>query len=311
MEREANYAAVGAFVVLVVVMAVLFVYWYSDAREHRDYQRYEVYFEGSVSGLERGAAVRYLGVDIGRVVAMNIDKRNASRVQVLVDIDSSAPVSSKTIAELSLQGVTGLLYMDLIQDNGTRRLNAAVPSQKYPVIRSARSSFDVLLASLPDLVAIASDVAERAARMLSDKNIASVSNAIANLDKASTTLPQTTKDIQLLVADLRGATREIRSVAEGANGVISTAGPEFVTAMQRVRTVADNLASTSARLDKLVEDNRQDVRAFTREGLPELERFLREGRAAAREIRELSQSLRQDPSQLIYQPQQTGVAIPR
>src|SRR5262249_52729760 len=171
---------------------------------------------------------------------MHIDPRDSARVQILVDIDSSAPVSAKTIAELSLQGVTGLLYMDLIQDNGTRRLNAAAQSEKYPVIRSARSSFDVLLASLPDLVAIASDVAERAARMLSDKNIASVSNAIANLDKASTTLPQTTKDIQLLVADLRGATREIRSVAEGANGVVSTAGPEFVTAMQRVRTVADN-----------------------------------------------------------------------
>src|SRR6185369_5859460 len=180
-------------------------------RERRDYQRYEVYFQGSVSGLARGASVRYLGVDVGRVVGMHIDPRDSSRVQILVDIDSSAPVSAKTVAELSLQGVTGLLYMDLIQDTGTRRLNAAVTSEKYPVIRSARSSFDVLLASLPDLVAIASDVAERAARMLSDKNIASVSNAIANLDKASTTLPQTTKDIQLLVADLRGATREIHS----------------------------------------------------------------------------------------------------
>jgi phospholipid/cholesterol/gamma-HCH transport system substrate-binding protein len=311
MEREANYAAVGAFVVLVVVMAVLFVYWYSDAREHKDYQRYEVYFEGSVSGLERGAAVQYLGVDVGRVVAMNIDKRNPSRVQVLVDIDSSAPVSAKTVAELSLQGVTGLLYMDLIQDNGTRRLNAAVPSEEYPVIRSARSNFDVLLASLPELVRIASDVADRATQMLSDKNIASVSNAIANLDKASATLPQTARDIQTLVADLRGAAHEVRAVAEGANDVVSSAGPEVIAAMRRVRTVADNLASTSSRLDRLVEDNRQDVRAFTREGLPELERFLREGRAAAREIRELSQSLREDPSQLIYQPQQTGVAIPR
>jgi len=295
----------------VVIMAVLFVYWYSDSREHRDFQRYEVYFEGSVSGLQRGAQVRYLGVDVGRVYNMRIDPRDSSRVQVLVDVDSTAPVSDKTVAELSLQGVTGLLYMDLTQDNGTRRLTKPVPSEKFPVIRSARSSFDVLLASLPDLVAIASDVAERAARMLSDKNIASVSNAIANLDKASTSLPQTTKDIQLLVADLRGATHEIRSVAEGANGVVSTAGPELVTAMQRVRTVADNLANTSARLDKLVEDNRQDVRAFTRDGLPELERFLREGRAAEYEIRELSQSLREDPSQLIYQPQETGVAIPR
>ncbi len=310
MEREANYAAVGAFVVLVVVMAVLFVYWYSDSREHRDYERYEVYFEGSVSGLQRGASVRYLGVEVGRVFGMHIDPRNASRVQVLVDIDSSAPISAKTIAELSLQGVTGLLYMDLIQDNGTRRLNAPVPSEKYPVIRSARSSFDVLLASLPDLVGIASDVAERAARMLSDKNIASISNALANIDKASASLPQTTRDIQSLVADLRSATSEIRSVAQNANGVVATAGPELVSAMQRVRVVAENLSNASARLDHLVEDNRQDVRSFTREGLPELERFLREGRAAAREIRELSQSLREDPSQLLYQPPQQGVAIP-
>jgi phospholipid/cholesterol/gamma-HCH transport system substrate-binding protein len=58
MEREANYAAVGAFVLLVIAMAGLFVYWYTDAREHRDFTRYEVYFDGSVSGLTRGAPVR-------------------------------------------------------------------------------------------------------------------------------------------------------------------------------------------------------------------------------------------------------------
>ncbi len=70
MEREARYAAVGAFVLLVLAMAVLFVYWYTEGHEHRDYTRYEVYFDGSVSGLARGAPVRYLGVDVGRVVRM-------------------------------------------------------------------------------------------------------------------------------------------------------------------------------------------------------------------------------------------------
>jgi phospholipid/cholesterol/gamma-HCH transport system substrate-binding protein len=311
MEREANYAAVGAFVVLVVVMTVLFVYWYSDTRERRDYTRYEVYFEGSVSGLERSAPVRYLGVDVGRVYNMRIDPRNSSRVQVLVEIDSSAPVSDKTVAELSLQGVTGLLYMDLIEDTGTRRLTRAVQSEKYPVIRSARSSFDVLLASLPDLVGLASDVADRASRMLSDKNIASVSNALANIDKATSTLPQTLREVQTLVAELRDAATQVRSVAEQANGVIGKAGPEVTAAMVRVNEVARNLSAASERLDKLVEENRQDIRSFTREGLPELERFLREGRAAAREFRDLSRSLREDPSQIIYQPPAQGVEIPR
>src|SRR4051812_43488794 len=114
MEREANYVAVGAFVLLVVAMATLFVYWYSDSRDKHDFRRYEVYFDGSVSGLAVGGQVRYLGVDVGRVVRIRLDRRAADRVQVIVDIDSDAPISNRTLAELSLQGVTGLLYIDLL-----------------------------------------------------------------------------------------------------------------------------------------------------------------------------------------------------
>jgi phospholipid/cholesterol/gamma-HCH transport system substrate-binding protein len=311
VEREANYAAVGAFVLLVIVMGALFVYWYSDSREHRDYTRYEIYFEGSVSGLERGAAVRFLGVDVGRVSDMRVDTRDAVRVQVIADIDSTAPISEATVAELSLQGITGLLYIDLIRNNGSRRLSAVVPSEKYPVIRSVRSNFDVLLSSLPDLIGIVSGVAERAAMVLSDQNIASVSKTLASLDKATATLPETMGEIRSLVADLREATAEINAVAQNARSVTETAGPEVVAALKRVREVTENLATTSGRIDKLVEENRADLRSFTREGLPELERFLREGRAAAREIRDLSRSLREDPSQLLYQQSPEGLEIPR
>ena len=75
--------------------------------------------------------------------------------------------------------------------------------------------------------------------------------------------------------------------------------------------MSDNLAKATDLVDKIIADNRQDIRSFTRDGLPELERFLREGRAAAEEIRELSSSLRENPSQLLYQQSQKGVEIPR
>ena len=109
MEREANYAAVGAFVLVVALAAALFVYWYSGTSVHRKYDHYEIYFNGSVSGLEQGAAVRYLGVRVGRVVEMRIDPRDAGRVEVIAAIDSTTPISPRTLAELDLQGVTGLL----------------------------------------------------------------------------------------------------------------------------------------------------------------------------------------------------------
>ncbi len=311
MEREANYAAVGAFVVLILVLGTLFVYWYSDSREHKDYTRYEIYFEGSVSGLERGSAVRYLGVDVGRVVDMRVDKRDASRVQVIVDIDSSAPISARTLAELSLQGVTGLLYVDLIANTGNRKVARAVPSERYPVIRSARSNFDVLLSSLPELIGLANEVVERVNRLFSDENVAAIASTLRNVNETSKSMPEALKNVNALVVELRGTAEEIRTVAQSVNATTRQVGPQFTQAMQRVNSVADNLVNASAQLEQLVKDNRTDLRSFTRDTLPEFERFLRDGRSAAREISELAHGLREDPSQLLYQTPPRGVEIPR
>ena len=102
MEREANYTAVGAFVILVTTLIGLFVYWYSDGRDRRNYEPFEIYFDGTVSGLSQGGPIRYLGVDVGRVRTIRIDKRDAARVQVIADIDSSTPISDTTTAATSL-----------------------------------------------------------------------------------------------------------------------------------------------------------------------------------------------------------------
>ena len=309
MEREANYAAVGAFVLIVALAGALFVYWYSDTREHRDYSRYEIYFTGSVSGLEKGAAVRYLGVPVGRVIDLRIDPRDSSRAEVIVDVD--APVSEHTVAELNLQGVTGLLYIDLSEDRSGKSLPPPVASQRYPVIRSAPSRFDVFLAGLPELVAAAARLVGRANRLLSDENIAAVTSAVGNIDKASESLPKTLHDLNSMIAELRGASSELAASASVAHGMLTSVDPDVRASAQRMRVIADNLADASSQLDKAIAENRQDVRSFTRQGLPEIERFVREGRAAARDIRELSNSLRENPSQLLYQQPQRGVEIPR
>lgn len=309
MEREANYAAVGAFVLVVALAAALFVYWYSGTRVHRKYDHYEIYFNGSVSGLEQGAPVRYLGVRVGRVVEMRIDPRDAGRVEVIAAIESTTPISPRTLAELDLQGVTGLLYIDL--QRSARPAAPSVASLEYPVIRAAPSQFDVFLAQLPRLSAAAGGVIERLNRMLSDRNIDDVSRSLDNLSQASSSLPETVRSVNALLVQLRSATAELGGTAKSAQNVMDTAGPEIVTTVRRLQTVADNLSQATHQLDKMVAENRTDVRSFTRTSLPEIESFVREGRAAAVEIRQLSASLRQNPSQLLYKPAPAAVEIPR
>ena len=310
MEREANYAAVGAFVLLITAMAGLFVYWYTGSREHRDFTRYEVYFDGSVSGLTPGAPVRYLGVNVGRVVSMYIDQRNASRVQVIVDIDSATPISDQSVAELSQQGVTGVLFIDLLRFAGSKRLLEAVPSERYPVIRSSKSNFDLLLSSLPEMVGRATEVLGRVETLLNQDNLNSISQAFANLDTTTRSLPDTIHELRALLADLHETSEEFRATAASVRGVTDAAGPQLREAVSHIADVTQQLSDATANLDQMIRDNRGDVRAFTRDSLPQVERLLGDSRAAVTEVRELAHSLRENPSQLLFEKPDQGVAIP-
>jgi phospholipid/cholesterol/gamma-HCH transport system substrate-binding protein len=179
------------------------------------------------------------------------------------------------------------------------------------VIRAAPSQFDVFMAQLPRLSAAAGGVIERLNRLLSDQNIEDVSRSLNNLSRASSSLPQTVRNVNELLVQLRSATLELTATAQSARNVMDTAGPQIVSTVRRLNSVADNLSQATDQLDKMVAENRGDVRSFTRASLPEIESFVREGRAAAQDIRQLSQSLRQNPSQLLYQPAPAGVEIPR
>jgi phospholipid/cholesterol/gamma-HCH transport system substrate-binding protein len=311
VEREANYITVGAFVLLVIALATWFVVWYTDAQDRRDYERYEIYFQGSVSGLSRGSPVRYLGVDVGRVADMRIDPRAADRVQVIADIDEDAPINEQTVASLSLQGVTGLLYIDLERDRGDKPVMPRVPSERYPVIGTVQSNFDLLISSLPDVLSAGADLTTRMSRVLNDSNIDSISATLANVKKASDDLPVILAQVRTLTADLKQTATEIEAAASAVRDVTERSGPDLKEAVARVNTVMDNLAKTSARLDTFVAENQANITRFSDQGLVEFQQLIRESRQAADEFRDLARTLRQEPSALIYEPPASGVEISR
>jgi phospholipid/cholesterol/gamma-HCH transport system substrate-binding protein len=309
MDRDANYVAVGAFVLLVVAMAVSFVFWYSEQRDKRSYDRYEIYFPGTVSGLSAGSQVRYLGVDVGKVVRIMIDPERRNRVLVIADIDSTAPIDARTRASLSLQGITGLLFVDLKQDSKPAAPEVLAKGLNYPVIRSAPSDFDVLLSNLPALTTHLVELADRFNQVFSDENVRALKATLENTRLASERLPDTVREVQGLIGDVRRTTQEVQGAAAELRGIEVRTAPDIESAAANIRRVSDNLAKTSEMLQHFVADNEQGVSRFTHQSLPEFEQLLRESRQAARDFRDLSRSLKQNPSQLLYEPNYRGVEV--
>ena len=311
MDRDANYVAVGAFVLLVIAMAVSFVFWYTNQQDRRTYQHYEIYFPGSVSGLTAGSPVRYLGVDVGRVVRIGLDPQQRKTVQVIVDIDSTAPIDDRTRASLSLQGVTGLLFIDLEQDPKAESTGALAQGQQYPMIRSRRSDFDVLLSNLPALTTHLVELANHFNEVFSDENVRGLKSTLENIRLASERLPDTVREAQQLLVEVRRTTQEVQTTVTQLHGLIAEGSPDLETAFANIRQISDNLAKTTQRLDRFVAANEPGLTNFAQQSLPEFEQLLRESRQAARDFRDLSRSLKQNPSQLIYESAYRGVQVPR
>ncbi len=307
MDREANYVAVGAFVLLMLAMAAAFVLWYSDSSDGREMKRYEIYFSGSVSGLSEGSSVRYLGVVVGRVTRIAIDPRDPRRVRVVVDLGEDAPITPDTFATLTLQGVTGLLFVDLRPREPGAIPPEPVESLKFPVIPSSQSQFDVLVSALPEVMAKAGEALERVNGLLSDKNIAAVSSALANAETASEQLPAAISDARVTFNDLKEAANEMETTMKALGSI---GGEDVKVAASRLREVADTIAVTASRLDKLVAENEDNVDRFAEQGLADFEQLVRETRGAVRSFDALTKSLERDPSRVIYRPAPAGVEIP-
>jgi ABC-type transporter Mla subunit MlaD len=132
---------------------------------------------------------------------------------------------------------------------------------------------------------------------------------VKSLHTATAGLPQTAQNITKLVDDLRGTVQEINSAAQSLRGISEDARPEVKNALARLTDTANNLAKASESIDRFTQKSEAQLGHFSEQGLFELERLVRETRSAAREFRDLSRSLRENPSQILYEPPQSGVEI--
>src|SRR4051812_20794276 len=111
MENKAHAMAAGLFVVAVAVLLLVLAGWLSRDTGVRD--TYEISTRESISGLQPQAAVRYRGVDVGKVDAIGFDPKAQGNVLIKLEVDRDAPVTQDTFATLGYQGVTGLAFLQL------------------------------------------------------------------------------------------------------------------------------------------------------------------------------------------------------
>jgi phospholipid/cholesterol/gamma-HCH transport system substrate-binding protein len=240
METRANYAVIGAFVIIATLAVAAFVLWLGQSQFQRDYKAYDIVFEGPVS-LEDGSAVRYIGIKVGEVSTVRIDRADPSKVRARIRIDRETPVKTDSTASIQLAGITGVTFVQISAGSPTARLLEAKPGEPVPVIRAEKTQLDQIVAGGAQVLGQANDTMERVKKLLTDENVESISTSLKNIETITTKL---------------AADDGLIDQATGTMKDLSRASNEFASASQSLGTLSTNaneeLAGLSGQLDSLL-----------------------------------------------------------
>ena len=281
METRANYVVVGTFVLVVLLGVFVSILWLARVEFTRTFAYYDIYFSGSVTGLNEGAPVRYSGVQIGRVIDIRLDPQNPEQVRVTLEVDANTEIKSDAVASLEIQGITGVAYVEI--SGGSREAPALqrLEGQRFPVIASRPSQLQSVVSSAPEVLNRVIIVADRLAELLDDKNRAALSATLDNVQQLTAVGTEDARKLETVLDDSDSAVKQFRTTMSSAN--------DTVTELQRTLVLANNAATdlstalkqfdlTAQHLDGLVQDNRPALKDFTRGGLNELNQLISDTR---------------------------------
>jgi phospholipid/cholesterol/gamma-HCH transport system substrate-binding protein len=276
METRAHHLLIGCFAIGITLLTIIFLFWIGRFEFDRQYQLYDLKFEGSISGLSKAGDVLYNGIKVGEVIMIEIDEDNPKNVLVRIQVGRATPVKEDSYARLETQGLTGVAAIQIAGGDPKSNPLVAEDGQRYPVIKTRASVISELFTSAPQLVDKSNIVLARVAAFLSTDNERKFSETMVHLEK--------------LTANLSKASDKFDSIATNLDKIV--AGDAKAT-LADIRGVASDIRV-------IMNDARGPLRDFARQGLPELLLAIGDARQMIASIDRAAQRLESSPSSLIF-----------
>lgn len=253
METRANYALIGAFVLLAAAAIVGFILWLGQAQFSQAMDSYDIVFDGPVS-LEESASVRYIGIKVGEVQSVRIDRADPSKVRARIRIDSETPVKTDSTAAIQLAGITGVTFVQINAGSTQAAFLTARPGEPVPVIQAEPNQLGELIANGGEIMGKANLAIERVNQVLTAENIDSINTTLANIETITQALAagdgligqasSTLTDVSEASLRFEAASRSLDSFGQTADKRIADFGDEMQLLVNDLRLVTQSTDAT-------------------------------------------------------------------
>ncbi len=267
---------------------------------------YHTYFKAA-GGLLPGAKVRYAGMDAGKVKTVRIDPGDSTRIEIDFTVQRDIPVKIDSIAKIAALGALSDNFLEV----GTGTKGAALA----PAGSELKSAETLGIGDLGDMIGslepVAKDVLQnldqrlvelqvtitRVNDLLNDKNRGDVSASLGNLNgllaDSRPKVAASLTNIQNATAQIQPMLDNLKTTMNQANVVLSHVDSMLVENQPDIRATVVELKQTLVSASTLIEQ----LKNIT--GGDNIDQILVNIRVATENVRQLTDSLKTNPSVLI------------
>jgi phospholipid/cholesterol/gamma-HCH transport system substrate-binding protein len=301
MENKSHALPAGAFLLGVVALLIGLAVWLT--RDNTEHRVFEISSREGVTGLQPQAGVRFKGVSVGRVSAIELDRQTAGNVLVRIALNESVPITQSTFATLGFQGVTGLAFIQL-DDSGestqalasSREVVGRIPMRPGLMTRLSDQGASLLLQL--------EQASQRINVLLAPDNQKSLMGAIGNLGQAAAhigqlKLPQLVQDASASIKGIQATTDRLGDSADS----VKASAAEFNRMSARMNAPGGTLDKIAEGTDALVATGQ----SLSMTLVPRLNRTVDDTARAVRQVGRAADAVTESPQSLLLGK---GAAIP-
>lgn len=114
MQHHSQKFRFGLFLIITSLAILVLLVVVTSQRFLKKKDIYYIAYENtSISGLEVGSPVKYLGINVGSITNIRIDPKNVNRVIVEVALEKGTPIKEDARADIASIGITGLKMIEI------------------------------------------------------------------------------------------------------------------------------------------------------------------------------------------------------
>lgn len=311
MAKTINQFKLGLFILFCGSLGLVVIIWLGASHYFEKKKVFVSYFAESVKGLQKDAVVNYLGVPVGRVGGIGLAP-DGRLIEVLLYLKPEFEVDHRLVIRLLEQGLTGLRYLEIVAaPEDTARATPVISFQhEHPLIRSYPSEMLQLKTGLESLYAKVIEVDLQGLVNRWKRSAELVNNVLANenLEAMLHNLRSSSDELHVLLAKINAAVqgKELQRSMEDLGKTLAASRRSLEVLARQFEALPPHvLANLASRLEQVLKTGEGTLSGWDQETgkvLAALLQNLDETKLVLEQLRQLVQSLRAQPQQILLHP---------